>query len=226
MRTMITSPARAASATVATFSPAPSASARRALPSRRPTTTATTAFHQVEGMGVSLAAVADDGDRPVAQQLEIGVVVVVHLHRDAPCPGERGGGHGRRCGGHRSEHNSVTARESRFRGSVRRLRLKCVRRGSGGAYSIGPVRTRPGIRRRSRMGGRERRGRPNRMIEKGRGLTALGAILMGRPESRCLVEELYKARNYRWNPGGCQEIGTRPAGCVTRRRALAARCPE
>ena len=46
------------------------------------------ALLQVEGMGVSLAAVADDGDGPVAQQLEIGIVVIVHLHRMLSLPGK------------------------------------------------------------------------------------------------------------------------------------------
>ena len=43
-----------------------------------------TALRQVERMRVALTAVADDGHGLVREQVEIGVVVVVHLHKNSP----------------------------------------------------------------------------------------------------------------------------------------------
>ena len=136
------------------------------------------ALLQVEGVGVSLTAVTDDGDRPVAQQLEVGVVVVEHLHRYAPCPGK-----GRRrlppCG-----VTGVGTTPSPPVKSLQRLRpassIEVVEKGSGGAYSIGPARKRPGIGRPSGMSGRERRERRARGVGWRRGLGALDAMLMGK----------------------------------------------
>ncbi len=75
---MITSAALTAPATSSTRRPAASAMARLFDPGASPTTTSIAAVAQVQGVGVALAAVADDRDRLPIEGARIGVGVVVH----------------------------------------------------------------------------------------------------------------------------------------------------
>ena len=78
---MITSAAWTASATSTTRRPASAASARLFETRREPDDDVDPGFVEVQGVGVALAAVADDGDRLAGEGRRIRVVVVVHRRR-------------------------------------------------------------------------------------------------------------------------------------------------
>ena len=83
---MITSASAAASAMDSTRRPASSALAFDDEPSRRPTRTSTPESLQVQGVGVALRAVADDGHLAAGDERPVGVLLVVDVggHRVMP----------------------------------------------------------------------------------------------------------------------------------------------